>query len=55
MRNFVTKFLKDEGGASAVEYGVLLALITAVVIGAVTTLGAHVLAAFTTVNTALAG
>lgn len=33
------RFLKDETGASAVEYGLLVALIAAVIIGAVTAFG----------------
>ncbi|MGQ9646618.1 MAG: Flp family type IVb pilin [Thermodesulfobacteriota bacterium] len=33
------KILKDETGASAVEYGLMVALIAAVIIGAVTAFG----------------
>lgn len=36
-----------ERGASLVEYGILVALIAAIAIGAVTTLGTRVTAAFT--------
>ncbi len=39
----------DEGGASAVEYGLLVALIAAVIIVAVTSLGSNKGAKFTTV------
>jgi pilus assembly protein Flp/PilA len=35
------KFLNNERGASAVEYGLLVALITAVIVGAVTLLGGN--------------
>jgi pilus assembly protein Flp/PilA len=35
----IRNFFKDESGASAVEYGLLVALIACVIIGAVTTLG----------------
>lgn len=35
----MNSFFKDEAGASAVEYSLLLALIAMVVMGAVTTLG----------------
>jgi pilus assembly protein Flp/PilA len=35
------KFLKNERGASAVEYGLLVALIAAVIVGAVTLLGGN--------------
>jgi pilus assembly protein Flp/PilA len=40
------KFLKDDRGASAVEYGLLVALITAVIVGAVTLLGGNLTATF---------
>ena len=39
MLNPIMKFLRDEEGATALEYGLLAALIAAVIIGAVTTLG----------------
>jgi pilus assembly protein Flp/PilA len=39
-------FLKDEAGASAVEYGLLVALIAAVIVGAVTLLGGNLKATF---------
>ncbi|WP_447968951.1 Flp family type IVb pilin [Nitrospira sp. M1] len=35
----VMRFFQDEEGATALEYGLLAALIAAVIIGAVTTLG----------------
>lgn len=37
--NFLDAFLNDESGASAVEYGLLVALIVAVVVVGVTKLG----------------
>jgi pilus assembly protein Flp/PilA len=37
----IKNFFKDESGASAVEYGLLVALIAVVIIGAVTTLGGN--------------
>jgi len=39
-------FLEDDNGASAVEYGLLIALITAVIVGAVTLLGGNLKATF---------
>jgi len=39
-------FLKDDQGASAVEYGLLVALIAAVIVGAVTLLGGNLQATF---------
>ena len=46
-------FLKDEDGATMVEYGLMLALIAAVCIAVVTTIGTGLLAKFTIVNNAL--
>lgn len=46
-------FFKDEKGASGVEYGLLVALIAAIIVGTVQTLGQKVLGGFTTVNGAL--
>jgi pilus assembly protein Flp/PilA len=42
----IRKFLRDEAGASAVEYGLLVALIAAVIVGAVTLLGGNLKATF---------
>ena len=39
MTNFVKAFLKDESGATAIEYGLISALIGVVIIGAVTSVG----------------
>ena len=44
---------RDDEGATAVEYGLLVALIAAVIVGVVTTLGTQILAAFQTVVDAL--
>ncbi len=40
----------DERGATAVEYGLLVALIAAVIVAVVITLGQKINTAFTTVN-----
>lgn len=45
--------LRREDGATAVEYGLLVALIAAVIVTVVATLGGKILAAFTKVNTAI--
>lgn len=44
---------RDERGATAVEYGIMVALIAAVIVGTVATLGSEVNAAFQKVVTAL--
>jgi pilus assembly protein Flp/PilA len=45
----------DEGGATAVEYALMVALIAAVIIGAVTILGNNAEQKFTEVGTAVGG
>jgi pilus assembly protein Flp/PilA len=49
----IKKFFKDEAGASAVEYGLLVALIAVVIIGAVSMLGSTISTMFTSVATTL--
>jgi pilus assembly protein Flp/PilA len=47
MKKFATRLIQDQSGATAIEYGLIVALIAVVIIGAVTTLG-------TNLNTSLA-
>jgi len=47
------RFLKEEDGATAVEYGLMVALIAAIIVVMVGNVGQKVLGAFTAVNTAL--
>ena len=53
MVNQVMSFVNDEEGATAIEYGLVAALISAVIIGVVTTIGTKLNTAFTTINTKL--
>ncbi len=46
MRNFITRFAKDESGATAIEYGLIAALIAVAIIGAVTLLGDNLATTF---------
>jgi len=46
---------REEGGATAVEYALMVALIAAVIIGAVTILGQNAEDKFTEVGTAVGG
>ena len=39
MRRFIARFLRDEAGATAIEYGLILALIFLVILSAVTAFG----------------
>ena len=49
MLQHLKTFMHDEEGASAVEYGLLVALIAAVIIAAVAAIGTNMSAKFTTV------
>jgi pilus assembly protein Flp/PilA len=42
MKAFLKSFLDDESGATAIEYGLVAALIAVVITGAITTLGVGV-------------
>lgn len=48
--NIAQRLWRDEDGATAIEYGLLAALIAVVIIAAVTTLGSTVKSTFTEVN-----
>ena len=52
MSKFVTRFLKDESGATAIEYGLIAALIAVVVIGAVTAVGTNLSGKFNNIANA---
>lgn len=54
MSKFVTRFLKDESGATAIEYGLIVALIAVVIIAAVTAIGGTLENTFNNVNDSLA-
>ena len=47
------RFLKDEDGVTAIEYGLIAALIAVVIIAAVTLVGSELKKTFTTVSDAL--
>ena len=53
MRKFISKFAKDESGSTAIEYGLIIALIAVVIIAVLTTVGANINTKMTTVSTAL--
>jgi pilus assembly protein Flp/PilA len=48
------RFLRDESGATAIEYGLIAAGISVVIIGAVQMLGGTLNATFTGINNSLA-
>lgn len=50
----IRNFLKNEDGATAIEYGLIAALIAVVIISAVTTLGTQIETTFDKVSGAMA-
>jgi pilus assembly protein Flp/PilA len=50
LMNALKNLLKDENGATLVEYGIIVALIAVVCIGVITTLGKTIQGQFTTIN-----
>ncbi len=55
MLNFVSSFLRDESGATAIEYGLIAAGIAVVIIGAVNSLGGTLNNVFLGINGSLGG
>lgn len=51
--NLIAKFAKDESGATAIEYGLIAALIAVAIIGAATFLGGSLSNMFNKVGTKL--
>jgi pilus assembly protein Flp/PilA len=54
MTKLISRFVNDESGATAVEYGLIAALIAVVIITAVKTVGTNLTTVFTTIGTNLA-
>lgn len=55
MVKHIVRFMKEEDGATAVEYGLMVALIAVVIIGTVTLLGTALDAKFLIVKDAVVG
>jgi pilus assembly protein Flp/PilA len=53
MKPILSRFFTDESGATAIEYGLIAALISVVIITAITAVGTQLTKTFTTVTTAL--
>lgn len=53
MTNLFSRFVRDESGATAIEYGLIAALIAVVVITALTNIGTNLSAKFGTIATGL--
>ena len=53
MKNLVSRFLKNESGATAIEYGLIAAGIAVVIIAAVQSVGKNLSGTFTSVAAAI--
>jgi pilus assembly protein Flp/PilA len=53
MQSFFKNLLQDESGATAIEYGLIAALISVVIIGAVTTIGTKLQGTFLMIGNSL--
>jgi len=53
MSKVITRFIRNESGATAIEYGLIAALIAVVIIGAVQLLGTNLSATFTTIASSI--
>jgi pilus assembly protein Flp/PilA len=51
--NLISRFIRDESGATAIEYGLIAALISVVIIGGVTLVGSKLSGTFDTLQTKL--
>ena len=55
MNNLVTRFANDESGATAIEYGLIAALIAVAIIVAITAVGTSLSDVFNTISTKVSG
>jgi pilus assembly protein Flp/PilA len=53
MKNLIAKFVKDESGATAIEYGLIAAGISLAIIAIVNGLGSNLNTKFTNINSSL--
>ena len=53
MQKLIERFVKDESGATAIEYGLIAALIAVAIIAAARGLGSQIGATFNTVTTTM--
>ena len=53
MKNLIARFVKDESGATAIEYGLIAAGISLAIIAVVNGLGSNLHTKFNSINTSL--
>ena len=54
MTNLFARFVKNESGATAIEYGLIAALIAVAAIGAMTSVGSNLTSKFSAISSNLA-
>jgi len=55
MKKLFVRFVKDESGVTAIEYGLIAGLISVLIIASVTLIGTQLQAVFAAIAAALAG
>lgn len=55
MTKLIARFRKNESGATAIEYGLIAALISVAIIGGASTLGTDIAQKFRDISTAVTG
>lgn len=53
MTKFITRFMKDESGATAIEYGLIAALVSVALIAGATAVGSRIGITFNKLSTSL--
>ena len=53
MKTLLVRFLKDESGVTAIEYGLIAGLVSVLIIAALQLLGANLVAVFNSIANAL--
>ena len=53
MQNLISRFVKDESGATAIEYGLIASLISVAIIAAAGKLGTNIANTFSTVASSI--
>lgn len=55
MKTLISRFVKSESGATAIEYGLIAALVSVVIITAITSMGTNLTGTFDSIANALGG
>jgi pilus assembly protein Flp/PilA len=53
LKTFISNFVRDDSGATAIEYGLLAGLLSLAIVGGATTAGTKLVTIFTNVGTDL--